>query len=80
MNFNDPITVQYVAGAGCTLLGLCGWLLPYRWNPLRLRRGTARLVPEKINLLVPKIIGTILILSGLTVIILTATVGKLDGN
>lgn len=78
MNFNDPIVMQYASGSACTLLGLCGWILPWRWNVLRLHRGLARLVPEKVERLIPKIVGTALIICGLGVIIATACVGKLD--
>jgi uncharacterized membrane protein len=74
----NPIVQQYIAGAGCILLGLCGWLLPYRWNVLRLRRHLARLVSEKINRLIPKVVGTALIIIGLIVVIVTIVVGKMD--
>lgn len=50
-------------------LGLSGWLLPYRWNLLRLRRSLANSASEKINRLMPKIIGSILIILGAILIV-----------
>jgi hypothetical protein len=67
----DPITEQYITGAGCLLIGLSGWLLPYRWNLLRLRGLWARLVSEQINLKIPKVMGSLLIIIGLIVVIAT---------
>jgi hypothetical protein len=51
-------------------------LLPYRWNLLRLRRGLDRLVSERINLMIPKIIGSILVVVGLIIVIATMFAGK----
>jgi hypothetical protein len=43
-----------------------------------LRRHLARLVSEKINRLIPKVVGTALIIIGLIVVIVTIVVGKMD--
>jgi hypothetical protein len=52
-------------------IGIAGWLLPHRWNPLRLRRGLGSLLPEKVDLLLPKIVGTLCIAAGLCFLIAT---------
>lgn len=60
------------------LIGVLGWLLPYRWNLLRLRRGLSRLVPDRINMLIPKVVGSILLITGLIIVIVTIFVGKME--
>jgi hypothetical protein len=74
----NPITEQYLIGAGCIVLGLLGWLLPYRWNILRFRRLFAKLLSESANMMVPKVIGGILILGGLLIVTATALHGKFE--
>jgi hypothetical protein len=69
---------DYAGGGVAILLGLSGWLLPYRWNLLRLRRGLDRLVSERINLMIPKIMGSILIVIGLIMVIMTLIAGKTE--
>lgn len=44
------------------VFGLSGWLIPFEWNLLRPRRLLGRLLPERINRLIPKVLGTILML------------------
>lgn len=41
-------------------VGASGWLVPFEWNVLRLRRRYARLVPESVNRALPKVVGTVL--------------------
>ena len=77
-NMDNPITEQYLIGAGCIVLGLLGWLLPYRWNILRFRRLFAKLLSESANMMVPKVIGSLLILGGLVIVIATALNGKFE--
>ena len=74
----EQITNDYVGGGAAIVLGLSGWLLPYRWNLLRLRRGLDRLVSERINLMIPKIIGSILVVVGLIIVIATLFAGKTE--
>lgn len=74
----EQITNDCVSGGICILLGLSGWLLPYRWNLLRLRRGLDRLVSERINLLVPKIIGSILVVVGLIIVVATLFSSRME--
>ena len=77
-NMNDQITEQYITGAACILIGISGWLLPYRWNLLRLRRGLSRLVSERINMIIPKVVGGILVVIGLIIVVATLCVGKIE--
>lgn len=71
---HDPSSEHYLTGAFCILIGVLGWILPYRWNILRLRRPFSRLLPESANMVVPKIIGGAAILGGI-VLILGAALG-----
>ena len=66
---HNPDSGQYLTSVFCIFLGSLGWILPYRWNILRIRRPFSRLLSESVNVLVPKIIGTALILWGLVIII-----------
>ena len=75
---DDPLSRQYLLGGCCVALGTLGWVLPYRWNPLRLGRLVSNLLPPSANLLVPKILGSVLILSGGLIVIGTATVGRFE--
>ncbi len=73
----DEQTIQQlVVGALALALGLSGWLLPYRWNLLRLRRGLAGLLPERWNHAIPKIVGTVLTLAGIAILIATGVFGR----
>lgn len=45
-------------------VGVSGWLVPYEWNVLRLRRRYAARVPESVNRALPKLVGTILTVLG----------------
>jgi hypothetical protein len=75
----DPqIAQQLGLGALAVLIGVSGWILPYRWNLLRLRRGLASLVSENVNNSIPKVVGSVLILAGIAVLIATAVVGKFE--
>jgi len=58
-----------VFGLVTLVIGLTGLLLPYRWNPLRLRKSVAALVSEKANLLIPRIVGILLVAVGAFVLI-----------
>jgi hypothetical protein len=57
-------------------VGISGWLLPYEWNLLRLRRALKSLVPESVNRVIPKVVGTLLILVGVALLAGTAVFGK----
>lgn len=73
---DEQIAQQLGVGALCLIIGLSGWLLPYRWNLLRLRRGLAGLVSDNVNQLIPKVVGSILILVGLLILIGSTAVGN----
>ena len=72
------IPEQLAIAVMAIIVGLSGWLLPYRWNFLRLRRGIDRLFSENVNLLIPKVVGTILILVGTALVVVTVTVGSFE--
>jgi uncharacterized protein YjeT (DUF2065 family) len=73
----DEQTAQQLGiGLVCVVIGLSGWLLPYRWNILRFRRFLRALLPEKANQLAPKILGTVLIIAGIVILIATALGGR----
>jgi hypothetical protein len=73
----DQQILQQVGIGGVALaIGVSGWLLPFRWNLLRLRRTYARFVSDNVNQMLPKIVGTILAVVGLAILIGTAVVGK----
>ena len=74
----QQISEQLGMGVFSLLAGISGWVLPYRWNILRLRRSFAKLASERVNKLIPKIMGSILIIVGLVVLIATAIVGKFE--
>ncbi|PKK88941.1 MAG: hypothetical protein CVV64_16610 [Candidatus Wallbacteria bacterium HGW-Wallbacteria-1] len=44
------------------ILGISGWVLPYEYNILKFRKFVRDIIPERFNKLVPKIVGTLLIL------------------
>jgi len=73
---DEQIAQQLGLGAVCLIIGASGWLLPYRWNLLRLRRGLDALLSEGARQAVPKIIGTILAVAGCAILIGTAVIGK----
>jgi hypothetical protein len=75
---DEQIAQQLGIGVGCLLIGLSGWLLPFRWNLLRLRRRWASMISEETNKNIPKIVGSILILLGIVLLIATAVVGKFE--
>ena len=68
-SMHDPVSERYLTGAFCLFLGLLGWILPYRWNILRMRRPFSRLLSDSANMLVPKIVGSAAILGGIVLIV-----------
>ncbi|HSL20605.1 MAG TPA: hypothetical protein VK886_03655 [Vicinamibacterales bacterium] len=75
MDMSNPVTQQYLISLVAIVVGLSGWFLPYKWNVLRLRARYASLVSERVNLAVPKVVGTVLALSGVLIAYMTATGG-----
>jgi hypothetical protein len=73
---DEQIREQIAFGIAAVIVGASGWLLPFRWNVLRLRRLFASLLSEDRQKLVPKIVGSLCILVGVVVLAATAIVGK----
>jgi hypothetical protein len=73
---DDQIAGQFGIGSLCIACGIAAWLLPYRWNPFRLKRIVGQLLSPETNKIVPRIIGTILGLLGVAILVGTAIVGK----
>ncbi len=72
----EQIIQQLVIGVLAVAIGVSGWLLPYKWNLLRLRSTFARVIPEETNKKLPKIVGAILIFLGSAILLGTLVVGK----
>lgn len=75
---DKQILQQLGGGLLFVVLGLAAWLLPYRWNVFRLKRLYRDFVSERVNRLIPKMVGTILLLFGVLLLLATALVGKLQ--
>lgn len=73
---DQQIAQQVGIGVFAIIIGVSGWLLPFRWNLLRLRRALQGLVSESVNLAIPKVIGSVLILVGIAILAGTAIVGR----
>ncbi|MEZ4713247.1 MAG: hypothetical protein R3A44_39030 [Caldilineaceae bacterium] len=58
-------TFEIVTGIVLILVGLSGWLLPYEYNLLKPKRLYRNMLPEQINRLLPKILGSLFIIGGL---------------
>lgn len=72
----DPeLRQQALVALAAIVIGVLGWVLPARYNLLRLRRRWANLVSEQTNERIPKAIGVLLVVLGLTILIGTLTVG-----
>ncbi|HEY2415616.1 MAG TPA: hypothetical protein VGI40_25460 [Pirellulaceae bacterium] len=73
---DEQIAGQLGIGSLCVAGGIAAWLLPYKWNPFRLKRIIGQLLSPETNQMVPKIVGTILGVVGMAILIGTAVVGK----
>jgi hypothetical protein len=73
---DQQIAQQLGIGALCLVGGIAAWVLPYRWNPFRLKRLFAGVLSDEANQVVPKILGTILTLAGAAILLGTLVVGK----
>jgi uncharacterized membrane protein len=71
----DQVLTQYVLAGLAILLGVVGWVVPYRFNPLRLKKFVAGMLSEEANLKVPKVVGTIFIIGGVIALIVTMAGG-----
>jgi len=71
----DLATKQYLIALGVFAVGLSGWLLPYKWNILKLKRSLAKHLSERANMMFAKAFGTVLILAGLVMFAVTVSGG-----
>lgn len=71
------ILEQLLLGGALVALGISGWVLPYRWNLLRLKRNFAAFFSEKTQQRIPKVMGTLILLFGGFILLATAVGTKL---
>jgi len=66
----DDIDLQVRLGLGASfiLFGVLCLMLPYKYNPFRLKAGFAKLFSEKIQKWIPKGLGIASIVFGLAII------------
>ena len=57
MDFSDPITKQYLIALMTITAGLAGWLLPDKYNVLKLKARYAKYVSERTNILIARTLG-----------------------
>jgi hypothetical protein len=67
----DLATKQYLIASGVFALGLSGWLLPFRWNILKLRHPYNKYFSERGNMIFAKSFGSVLIFVGAVMIAVT---------
>ena len=75
---SDGVVTQLAGGGLAIAIGLSGWLLPYRWNLLRPKRFLARFFSEQTNRMIPKVIGTVLMVMGVGIVVATAFLGSFE--
>lgn len=75
---DEQIAQQIGIGALVLGAGIAAWILPYRWNPFRLKRLFASVLSEETNKFVPKVIGTVLVVIGVAILVGTLVVGKFE--
>jgi hypothetical protein len=73
---DEQIAQQLGIGALALVAGIAAWILPYKWNPFRLKRLFASILSDEANKVVPKIIGAVLALIGAAILVGTLVVGK----
>jgi hypothetical protein len=78
MDFSDPITQQYLFAGFAIVLGLSGWLLPDKYNILKMKRDYAKHISESQNLKLARLLGALFILFGLAVGTGTMLIGDLE--
>jgi len=72
----QQIVQQVGIGLLALMVGISGWVLPYKWNPLKFKSIFSPFFSEKINKAIPKVLGTILTAGGMAILIATAIIGK----
>jgi len=76
MDFSDPITTQYLVALAVFAAGLAGWLLPDKYNILKLKARYAKYVSERTNIMIARTLGAVLIVAGLLIAVGTTMVGE----
>lgn len=74
---DEETAKQLGIGLLAIVVGTSGWLLPHKWNLLRVRRSLGRHLPEHVDRAIPKILGSLCILLGIIMLLGTAFLGKL---
>ncbi|MFA7685442.1 MAG: hypothetical protein WCX95_01430 [Candidatus Gracilibacteria bacterium] len=78
----DKITIQYIQAVITILLGIIGILLPQKYNPFQFKRyGLGRIISDllsdNVKKKIPKVIGILLIFTGVVVGGLTPFLGEM---
>ena len=77
MDFSDPITRQYLFASAAIALGLSGWLLPDKYNILKLKRAYAKHLSASQNIKFARMFGALLIVFGVAAAIGTMMIGEI---
>ena len=77
MDFSDPITKQYLIALMTITAGLAGWLLPDKYNVLKLKARYAKYVSESTNLKIARALGAVFVVVGVVMAIGTMMVGEI---
>jgi len=77
MDFSDPITKQYLIALAAIAVGLSGWLLPDKYNILKLKARYAKYVSESTNLKIARALGAVFVVVGVVMAIGTMMVGEI---
>jgi hypothetical protein len=78
MDFSHPVTQQYLFACFAIVFGLCGWLLPDKYNILKMKRAYAKHISESQNLKLARLIGALFILFGVAIATGTMLIGDLE--
>ena len=78
MDFSDPITRQYLFAGAAVILGLSGWLLPDRYNILKMKGSYARHMSEGEKIKLARILGAIFIVLSFVIAIGTMLLGDVE--
>jgi len=73
----DPVTKQYLIALAAIAVGLSGWLLPDKYNILKLKASIAKHVSPGTNIKIARAVGTVLIVGGVLMVFATWQVGEL---
>lgn len=77
MDPSDQVTQQYLLAVVAVAVGVSGWVMPPKWNLLKLKARYAKSVSEATNLKIARAVGTMLIVAGVLIAVVTYQVGAL---